>query len=73
VAITRQLLEVRVNFLNQQGDVSVGANAVVTDTDEGTTSGAPKKFNAPQVVAAAEALRDAVVQQYAQQGKPVTF
>lgn len=73
MAITRQLIEIRITFTDSTGAVAVNANAIVNDDSEGTSTGSPKKFNAPQVVAAAEALRDEIVQQYAQQEKPVTF
>ena len=72
MAINRKLSEVIVRF-DAAGGVTVEAMTIVTDDDEGTSTGMRKKFNANRVEAAAAALRDEVVAQFAGQGRPVTF
>lgn len=72
MAITRKLVEVKLNF-DEAGAVTITAFAIVSDDAEGTSTGAQKIFKGPQITAAAEALRDQVIQQFGNQGKPVTF
>lgn len=72
MAITRKLNEISVTF-DGLGNVSVKSMAIITDDVEETTGGWTKNWNAQQVKAAAEGLRDAVLAQSAGQGRPLTF
>lgn len=72
MAITRKLNEIVIRF-GVTGIVSVDATVIVKDSDENTETGMTKHFNANQVENAASVLRDEVVEQFAGQGKPVTF
>jgi hypothetical protein len=72
VAITRKLLDIAVT-LDSLGAVKVESSELVTDDVDGTTAGRRKNWHAPAVKEAAEALRDAVLAQAIQQGKPMQF
>lgn len=73
MAITRKLLNGGFTILDALGTVQAHSDEMVTDDVEGSESGRHKIWNAPAVRAAAEAYRDAIVAQAAQQGKPMTF
>lgn len=72
MAITRKLNEITLNF-DREGNPTVLVTAIVTDTDEGTNSGAARILQAPAVLTAATALRDACLTLAANAGKPLSF
>lgn len=72
MAITRKLVEVRITF-DAVGATTTVSTAIVADDTEDTSTGVVKRWNAASVTAAANALRDAIVAQSLNQGKPVTF
>lgn len=72
MAITRKLVSVTVTF-DAAGATSTEAQVAITDDVEETSTGLIKRFNAPRIKTAADALRDEIVQQFAGQGRPVTF
>lgn len=72
MAISRKLMEVSVRFA-ADGTPVVIAHALITDTDEGTSTGQQKQLNAQTIQDAAVALRDAVLAKAEQVGKPLTF
>lgn len=72
MAVTRKFLDAIVTNL-PGGLVKVESDELVTDDVEGSTSGRRKNWNAPAVLAAGLALRDAILAQAEQQGKPMTL
>lgn len=73
MAIARKLLDIQVTITDATGTVVVDSDEMVTDDVEGISGGRRKRWNAPAVVSAAAALRDAVIAQAAGQSKPMTF
>lgn len=73
--ITRKLLDISVaiDAMAADGSYLVSSRAFVTDDVEGMSTNVDKKWNAPSVRTAAQALLDAVMAQAAQQGKPMTL
>ena len=72
MAITRKLNEINLRF-DGAGNPSVTATGIVSDDAENTSTGVARSMNAPAVIAAAEQLRDAVLQVAQNAGKPLTF
>lgn len=70
--ITRKLKKFTGYIEEGTGAVTIESVAFVTDDDEGTQDSKQKTWKAASVVAAAEALRDAILAQSAQQLKPYT-
>jgi len=72
MAITRKLVTITLTYTGSSVH-AVHATAVVTDDVEGISDNVLRSINAPAVITAADALRDAVVTASANIGKPVTF
>lgn len=72
MAITRRVTQITMTFEGTE-DPRVSHTAMISDDVEGTSSPDTKRWNAPAVVNAAIALRDAIVAQSAGQGRPLTF
>ena len=72
MAITRQLVEVRVNFASD-GTPLVRASGIISDDVEGTVTGKDQIMAQAAVVNAAIVLRDAVMTVAANAGKPLTL
>lgn len=72
MAISRKVNQISITF-DGLGNPAVVLTGIITDDDEGTSTGAARQMKSPAVVAAAEALRDACLAVAASAGKPLTF
>lgn len=73
MAITRQFTEITIRLAKSTGEPTVTASAFVTDSDEGSASGAQKIMSGPAVLSLAAQLRDQIMQVASNAGKPLSF
>lgn len=70
--ITREMVSINISF-DSAGTPLVTVNAVVSDTDEQTSSGMTKVLKQAAITTQATQLRDAVLTLAQNAGKPLTF